>query len=404
MGFQLGIEKLLSEAKLKGELRGKRVALMANPASVDQNLRHSFDLVAQDSGIEITAAFGPQHGIRGEKQDNMIESDDFLDSKHGVPVYSLYGKVRRPTPEMLDAFDVLLFDLQDIGTRIYTYLTTLVYLLEDIQNQPDKELWVLDRPNPAGRIVEGPILLPEFETFVGAAPTCMRHGMTLGELANWYVQKKSLNSKLRVIPMEGYKMGPDHNHSWPGLPWVNPSPNLPRLTTAPIYPGTVLIEGTELSEGRGTTLPLEVFGAPDLCHEKIFDRMREEQGDWLKGCKVRPCYFEPTFQKHSGKLVNGVQIHVDHQNYDPSHFKPFRLISLYFRSVSQVYPNFELWKKPPYEYEKELMPVDMLSGSDFLRCWAEDGSRGPVDLDLYLQEDEHSWEEERQKHLIYPSN
>ncbi len=255
MAFQYGIEALLENQKLLASLKGRKVGLVAHPASVTQDLHHSLDALLAKR-ISIAAAFGPQHGLRGEKQDNMIESDDYVDPIHNIPVWSLYGSVRRPTAEMLAPLDVILFDLQDVGCRIYTFLTTLIYLLQDLAQFPNKELWILDRPNPVGRPVEGNLLDMDFATFVGAAPVPMRHGLTLGEMALLLVKDFALPTQVKVIPMIGYVPEEGPNFGWPtGVSWVNPSPNMPRLSCARLYAGTVLIEGTSLSEGRGTTIP-----------------------------------------------------------------------------------------------------------------------------------------------------
>ena len=262
--MKFGIDRLLENPKLRKPLAGKRVALLAHPASVTRGLTHALDALATLKDIKLTAAFGPQHGLRGDKQDNMIESPDFHDSTHGIPVFSLYGEVRRPTPQMMDTFDVLLVDLQDLGCRIYTFITTLRYILEAAA-QHRKAVWVLDRPNPVGRPVEGLRLRPGWESFVGAGPLPMRHGLTLGELANWFVKTLRLDVEFNVVTMEGWEPARAPGYGWPldERTWVNPSPNAPNLWMARCYAGTVMLEGTTLSEGRGTTRPLELFGAPE---------------------------------------------------------------------------------------------------------------------------------------------
>src|SRR4028118_2070539 len=258
-----GIDRLLGDAELRRELQGQRVALLAHPASVTRDLTHSLDALAV-SGLKVTAAFGPQHGLRGDKQDNMVESEDFTDPVHGIPVFSLYGEVRRPTGQSMGTFDVILIDLQDLGCRIYTFITTLLYVLEAAA-QHGKAVWVLDRPNPAGRPIEGLKLLPGWESFVGAGPIPMRHGLTLGELGRWFVDHFKLDVDYRVIEMEGYAPDEGAGFGWPeDRVWVNPSPNAANLNMARAYAGTVMLEGTTLSEGRGTTRPLELFGAPAL--------------------------------------------------------------------------------------------------------------------------------------------
>lgn len=399
----MGIERLLEEKELQSRLMEKRVALVAHPASVTKNLEHSLDALVQKTSVNIVKAFGPQHGMRGEKQDNMIESDDYLDPVHKIPVHSLYGKVRRPTPEMLEGVDVILFDLQDVGCRIYTYMTTLIYLMEDLENYPEKELWVLDRPNPAGRPVEGHFLDMEFSSFVGAAPTPMRHGLTLGELALWYKEFKGFKSPLTVIQMKDYEMHNGPWYGWPGdqLAWVNPSPNMPRLTNARQYAGTVLLEGTNLSEGRGTTIPLEVFGAPDLDLEKIENMMRKLAPQWLKGCGIKRTFFEPTFHKFKGELCKGFQVFTDFSFYNPEHFTPYRLCHVFLKSLRHTHPNFDLWRKPPYEYEETLLPIDILSGSTELREWVEASEPLVDQWDERMKVDEAKWKEIVKPFLLY---
>src|SRR5260221_251984 len=263
--MKFGIDRLIAEPALRAPLKGKRVALLAHPASVTSDLTHSLDALAACGDIRIAAAFGPQHGLRGDKQDNMIESPDFNDPVHGIPVFSLYGEVRKPTDAMMDAFDVLLVDLQDLGCRIYTFITTLRYVLEAAARHR-KAVWVLDRPNPAGRPVEGLTLRPGWESFVGAGSMPMRHGLTLGELGLWFIKTLKLDVEFRVIEMPDWQADAAPGFGWPlgERAWINPSPNAPNLWMARTYAGTVMLEGTTLSEGRGTTRPLELFGAPDL--------------------------------------------------------------------------------------------------------------------------------------------
>ena len=322
-GIRLGIDRLADDSGLRAPLHGRRVALLGHPASVTADLQHSLDVLAAMPEVHLTCAFGPQHGMRGDKQDNMVESDDYRDPVHGVPVHSLYGEGRRATTDILDGFDVLLVDLQDVGCRIYTFITTLLYMLEACAAH-GKAVWVLDRPNPAGRAVEGLRLEPGWESFVGSAPLPMRHGLTIGELARWFVRHFGLDVELRVIEMTGYDPYQAPGYGWPvgELSWVNPSPNAAGLSMARAYSGTVLIEGTTLSEGRGTTHPLEVVGAPDLDARALLDVMRRLRPEWLAGCRLRPCYFEPTFHKHAGQCCAGLQIHVDHGAYRPEAFQP----------------------------------------------------------------------------------
>ena len=398
--FQLGIERVLSESSLREKLFEKRLAFLGHPASVNQKLEHSLDLLATVNGLKVVAAFGPQHGMRGEKQDNMIESADYTDPALGIPVYSLYGKVRRPTPEMLKGWDVLLIDLQDVGCRIYTFLTTLFYMMEAL-NGGSQEIWVLDRPNPAGREVEGHTLDMKFASFVGAAPVPMRHGLTLGEAALWYRDFKKMKLNLTVIGMNGYKPTAGPGYGWPEMSWVNPSPNMPRLATARAYCGTVLFEGTNLSEGRGTTVPLEIFGAPTLNIPRILKEMRSMAPQWLEGCILRPAFYEPTFHKFKGELVHGLQIHVDGPSYKPEEFKPYRVCTLFLKAAQRVHADLDLWRQPPYEYEAKLMPIDILSGHDQLRKWVAASQPRVEEWHESLVADEKAWTAERAPHLLY---
>ena len=400
--IKLGVDNLLADKKFIERLAGKKVALLGHPASVTGDGRHTLDALAELPCVRLTAAFGPQHGMRGDKQDNMIESEDFFDAKHGVPVFSLYGKTRRPTAEMTATFDLLLVDLQDIGTRIYTFVTTLAYMLEACAEH-GKTIWVLDRPNPAGREIEGTILEPGWESFVGAAPMIMRHGLTLGELARWYVAEKKLNVDLTVVAMSGYDPNAGPGYGWPlhELPWLNPSPNASSLNMARCFPGTVLFEGTNLSEGRGTTTPLELVGAPDIDFEKLLARMVRLGLSWLEGCRIRPCFFEPTFHKHIGKLCAGLQIHTDFYDYRPDRFKPYRIAALILKSIRSAHPDYPIWRRFVYEYESERPAVDLLSGGTFLRQWVDDPSSTPADFDARLLPDERAWLEIRRPYLLY---
>jgi uncharacterized protein YbbC (DUF1343 family) len=401
--MKLGIERLLEDKRLRAPLEGKRVALVAHPASVTRDLTHSLDALAASGDVRITAAFGPQHGMRGDKQDNMIESADYTDPQHGIPVFSLYGDVRRPSGQMLSTFDVVLIDLQDLGCRIYTFITTLLYMLEAAA-ETGKEVWVLDRPNPAGRPVEGLTLRSGWESFVGAGPMPMRHGLTLGELGGWFIEHFKLDVAYRVIEMEGYNPNAAPGYGWPigERTWVNPSPNAPNLWMARAYAGTVMREGTCLSVGRGTTRPLELFGAPDIDAKHVIAEMHALAPDWLNGCVLRDCWFEPTFHKHAKTLCNGVQIHVeDPAYYDHEAFKPWRVQALAFRAIRNLYPAYELWRDFPYEYALGKLPIDVINGSPLLRAWVEDAHGAPADLDNLALPDEQAWIAERAKHLLY---
>jgi uncharacterized protein YbbC (DUF1343 family) len=376
------------------------VALLAHPASVTSDLVHSLDALSQ-AGLKLSAAFGPQHGLRGDKQDNMVESPDFTDPLHRVPVFSLYGEVRRPTAPMMDRFDVLLVDLQDLGCRIYTFITTLLYVLEAAAKH-GKEVWVLDRPNPAGRPVEGTRLRAGWQSFVGAGPLPMRHGLTLGELARWFIATRKLDVQCEVVPMQGWQPSCAPGFGWPlgERAWVNPSPNAPNVWMARGYAGTVMLEGTTLSEGRGTTRPLELLGAPDLEPRALLAKMRSLAPQWLQGCRLRECWFEPTFHKHAGKLCAGVQIHVDDPAYDHELFRPWRLIALAFKALRALRPDYELWRDFPYEYEKRL-PIDVINGGELLRRWVDDAAATPGDLEALARPDEADWLAEREPLLLY---
>jgi uncharacterized protein YbbC (DUF1343 family) len=400
--MKLGLDCLLASRALRKELAGKRVALLAHPASVTRDLTHALDAVAALPEIELTAAFGPQHGLRGDKQDNMIESADFRDPAHDIPVFSLYSSVRRPTPAMMSTFDVLLVDLQDVGTRIYTFITTLRYVLEEAALR-GKSVWVLDRPNPVGRPVEGLKLRPGWESFVGAGPLPMRHGLTMGEIARWFVATLNLKVDCRVVEMQGWDPAEGPGYGWPlgERSWINPSPNVPMLTSARCYPGTVMMEGTTLSEGRGTTRPFEVLGAPDLDSRALVDTMHELAPQWLKGCALRTCWFEPTFQKHAGMLCAGVQIHAEEPVYDHAKFRPWRLQALAFKAVRKLAPKYDLWRDFAYEYESGRLAIDLINGSDLLRKWVDDPRSAPADLDALASADEKAWDKERRPFLLY---
>ena len=395
MSIEFGLDHLLAEPSLRKPLAGKRIALLAHPASVTADLTHALDALATMPEIKLNAAFGPQHGLRGDKQDNMVESATFLDPRHGIPVFSLYGEVRRPTEAMMDSFDILLIDLQDLGCRIYTFITTLHYLLEAAARHR-KSVWVLDRPNPAGRPIEGLTLRPGWESFVGAGPMPMRHGLTMGELAQWFIAKAGLDVDYRTIPMRGWQPDARPGFGWPlgERTWINPSPNAPNLFMARCYAGTVMLEGTTLSEGRGTTRPLELFGAPDIDASAILREMHSQAPDWLAGCTLRECWFEPTFHKHAGKLCNGVQIHVEDGSYHHQVFRPWRLQALAFKAIRRRYPDYGLWRDFPYEYEHERLAIDLINGSPLLREWVDDPQATPADLDNLASADEKAWREE----------
>ena len=314
----------------------------------------------------------------------------------------MYGEVRRPTAAMMNTFDVLLVDLQDVGCRIYTYITTLRYVMEAAA-QYDKEIWVLDRPDPAGRPVEGLALRSDWESFVGSAVIPMRHGLTMGEMAMYFERKLGLNIDPQVILMQGWQPDAAPGYGWPleQRSWVNPSPNAPNIAMARCFSGTVMLEGTTLSEGRGTTRPLEVFGAPNLDVQALLKKMHALAPDWLQGCRLRECWFEPTFQKHAGELCAGVQIHVEHDHYQHDAFRPWHLTALLFKSLRLLQPDYEIWRDFPYEYELDKLPIDVINGSPLLREWVDDPAAQPGDLLGLTEVDESNWEAERADYLLY---
>lgn len=400
--MKFGIDRLLADPALRAPLAGKRVALLAHPASLTETMVHSLDALAACPEIELSAAFGPQHGLRGDKQDNMIESPDYRDPVHGIPVFSLYGEVRRPTDEMMDAFDVLLVDLQDLGCRIYTFITTLRYVLE-AGARLGKAVWVLDRPNPAGRPIEGLTLLPGLESFVGAGAMPMRHGLTMGELGHWFVDERGLDVDYRVVEMEGWQPEGGPGFGWPlgERVWVNPSPNAPNVNMARAYAGTVMVEGATISEGRGTTRPLELFGAPDIDARAVIAEMQALAPEWLQGCVLRDIWFEPTFHKHVGKLCSGVHIHAEGPAYDHGAFRPWRVQALGFKAIRRLYPDYDLWRDFPYEYVLDRLAIDVINGGPGLREWVDDAGALPGDLDAVTLPDEGAWADVRRKHLLY---
>ena len=400
--MKFGIDRLLEDKILRKPLIGKRLALLAHPASVTQDLTHTLDALASMPNIKLSAAFGPQHGLRGDKQDNMMESPNFIDPVLGIPVFSLYGDVRRPTAAMMDTFDILVIDLQDLGCRIYTFITTLRYVLEAAAAQ-QKSIWILDRPNPAGRPIEGLILQQGWESFVGAGPMPMRHGLTMAEMAHWFIKTLGLDVDCQVITMQGWQPESAPGFGWPlgERSWINPSPNAPNLFMTRCYAGTVMLEGTNLSEGRGTTRPLELFGAPDIDAKALIKTMYSIAPQWLDGCRLRECWFEPTFHKYAGQLCSGVQIHTDDPAYNHETFRPWRLQALAFKALRTEFPDYPLWRNFPYEYEVDRLAIDVINGSSLLREWVDDAQALPEDLESITHSDEKSWEEERLAFLLY---
>jgi uncharacterized protein YbbC (DUF1343 family) len=316
---------------------------------------------------------------------------------HGIPVFSLYGEVRRPTDAMMASFDVLVVDLQDLGCRVYTFLTTLRYVLEAAARH-GKSVWLLDRPNPIGRPVEGLSLRAGWESFVGAGALPMRHGLTLGEAARWFIRAAALDVECEIVGMRGWR--PDAGWPLGERVWVNPSPNAPNVYMARCYPGTVMLEGTTLSEGRGTTRPLELFGAPDIDAHRVLEKMSAMAPQWLEGCALRACWFEPTFHKHAGNLCAGVQIHAEAPHYAQSAFKPWRLMALAFKAIRSIDPAYPLWRDFPYEYETRLA-IDVINGGPALRSWVDDKAATPADLDAMARADEEAWRAARAELLLY---
>jgi uncharacterized protein YbbC (DUF1343 family) len=400
--MKFGIDRLLEDSVLRRPLVGKRLALLAHPASVTQDLTHTLDALASMPDMTLSAAFGPQHGLRGDKQDNMVESPDFIDPQLGIPVFSLYGDVRRPTAAMMDTFDILLIDLQDLGCRIYTFITTLRYVLEAAATH-HKSIWILDRPNPAGRPIEGLTLQQGWESFVGAGPMPMRHGLTIAEMARWFIKTLALDVDCKVITMQGWQPESAPGFGWPlgERSWINPSPNAPNLSMTRCYAGTVMLEGTTLSEGRGTTRPLELFGAPDIDAKTLIKSMYKIAPQWLHGCRLRECWFEPTFHKYAGQLCSGVQIHTDDPSYNHETFRPWRLQTLAFKALRLQSPNYPLWRDFPYEYELDRLAIDIINGSSLLREWVDNDQAFPEDLEKITRNDEIAWQEERLKFLLY---
>jgi uncharacterized protein YbbC (DUF1343 family) len=400
--MKTGLDYFIENAALRRSLANKHIALLAHPASVSQDLTHSLDALAALNDINLSVAFGPQHGLRGDKQDNMVESPDYTDPRHHIPVYSLYGKVRRPTDAMMDSFDALLIDLQDLGCRIYTFITTLRYMLEAAAKH-NKTVWILDRPNPAGRPIEGLTLRNGWESFVGAGAMPMRHGLTMGEMANWFIATLKLDLDCKIIPMQHWQADSAPGYGWAlgERTWINPSPNAPNLWMARCYAGTVMLEGTTLSEGRGTTRPLELFGAPDVDASQIIKKMQQLAPQWLQGCRLGEIWFEPTFHKHRGKLCSGVQIYVEDNSYQHQKFKPWRLQAVAFKAIRNLYPDYPLWRDFPYEYEVGKLAIDVINGSTLLREWVDDFESTPNDLESLTKKDEKIWQEEIQEFLLY---
>lgn len=374
------------------ELKSASVGLLVHPASINSGYRHSSDIFLKSRKFKIGAFFGPQHGIKGETQDNMIEWEGYKDKSSGLPVYSLYGKTRKPSSHMLRNIDAVAIDLQDVGARYYTFIWTMDLVMEAAE-ELGKSIVILDRPNPInGKTIEGPILDPKYSSFVGLKPLPIRHGMTIGEIALYLKDNYYPNLDLHIICMHGWKRTMWFEDT--GLPWVMPSPNMPTVDTAAVYPGICLLEGTNLSEGRGTTRPFEIIGATFIEPERFVKRLN---GFRLPGVYFRPMHFQPTFQKHEGKLCGGLQIHL----LNRKKFLPFKTAAAILKTTYELYPKNFRWNNPPYEYETRLLPIDILAGTDRFRHDIETG--------VAIDEMEAWWESQlldfnnnfREKYLLY---
>lgn len=386
---KLGIEVLL-ESRLD-LLKDFRVGLIVNPASIDRQFQHTADLLHRQPGVNLTALFGPQHGIRGETQDNMIEWQSFRDSRTGLPAYSLYGETRKPTPEMIDDVDLLIFDVPDVGTRVYTFNYTMALAMQAAR-EAGKRFLVLDRPNPiTGTHIEGNILEPEFKSFVGMFPIPMRHGMTTGELALMFNSEFGIGCELECVEMEGWRREMWYDET--KLPWVLPSPNIPTPETTVVYPGAVMFEGTNVSEGRGTTKPFEIIGAPFIDPYELIEVLAQEN---LPGIVFRPVHFQPTFHKYVGELCGGVQIHV----IDREAFRPVKTSIAIISATHLLYPERFEWKQPPYEYVYDKLPFDVINGSSVIREQIE-ANTPTSEIEEPWQSDLSEFAKLRQKYLLY---
>jgi len=387
MPVRLGSDRLLSSTRL----HGARVGIVCNHASVDRGFVHVVDRLAASDQIRLAAIFGPQHGFRSDVQDNMIETPHRDDPSRRVPIYSLYSETREPTAEMLRGLDVLVIDLQDIGARIYTYIYTMANCLKACARHGVPVI-VCDRPNPINGIhVEGALLQPGFESFVGLYPIPMRHGMTMGELARLFNERFGIGATLEVVPMDGWRR--DMFADAADVAWVMPSPNMPTLDTAIVYPGTVLFEGTMLSEGRGTTRPFELVGAPWIEAERFAKEMNALA---LPGVYFRPAAFEPTFQKHARQPCGGCQLHVT----DRAAFRPVLAGVALIEMFRNLNPQNFAWRQPPYEYEHDKLPIDILAGSATLRQQIE-SNVAPTEIAASWRADEQSFEQLRRPYLLY---
>ena len=372
-------------------LDGSRVGLIVNPASINSRFEHAADLLHQHLQINLTALFGPQHGIRGETQDNMIEWQSFRDQRTALPAYSLYGETRKPTPEMLANLDVLVFDIQDVGTRVYTFVYTMALAMEAAR-ECGKRFIVLDRPNPIGGLqIEGNLLEPDFQSFVGMFPIPMRHGMASGELALMFNREFGIGCELEVVKMEGWRRSMFYEDT--RLPWVMPSPNIPTVDTAVVYPGSVMFEGTNISEGRGTTRPFEIIGAAYIEPDELIEELRKDN---LPGVVFRPLHFQPTFHKFAVEICGGIQIHV----IDRNAFKPVITGAAIISAIRRLYPDGFQWKQPPYEYVYDKLPFDVINGSSRLRERIEAG-RPVAEIEESWRDGLREFGERRETYLLY---
>ena len=384
----LGIDRLLSTERHL--LDGRKVGLLCNPASIDARFRHSADLLFEQPGVTLGAIFGPQHGFRADLQDNMIETPHASDARRRVPIFSLYSETREPSSDMFSGLDALVIDIQDVGTRVYTFVYTMANCLRAAVKH-HLPVIVCDRPNPIDGVdVEGNILRDEYTSFVGQFPIPMRHGMTVGELASLFNQHFRIGADLYVVAMDGWKRAMYYDET--ALPWVIPSPNMPTLETAMVFPGAVLFEGTKLSEGRGTTRPFELVGAPWIDGDHLAEAMNARR---LPGVHFRPAFFEPTFQKHAGQTCGGCQIHV----LDRETFRPVRTCVELIAEFRRQDPGRFEWREPPYEYEHEKMPIDILYGSEALRLAVEAGEVSS--LVASWPEEEERFRRVREPFLLY---
>jgi uncharacterized protein YbbC (DUF1343 family) len=385
---QTGLDVLLSHRK--NVLTGKRIALLANPSSIDSRYRLIVDCLIAEKNWNVVALWGPEHGLRGEMQDQEY-CDAFQDPKTGLPVYSLYGNQLKPSAEMMRDIDVVVFDMQDVGSRYYTFIYTLSYVMEACMEH-HKEVIVLDRPNPInGADIEGPVLEQGYESFVGRYRIPIRHGMTIGELAFYFHHEQGLNCRLEVIKMEGWQRQDFFEQT--GLPWVLPSPNMPTVDTAIVYPGMCLFEGTNVSEGRGTTRPFEIFGAPWIQPDKFCEAMESFH---LPGVQFRALYFRPTFNKFQHQLCGGLQMHVT----DRIKFRPVKTALCLLHVLLREHSDDFLWKDPPYEFVTDRLPIDILWGNSWIR---EDLEKGiaPDAIESKWQVELESFLKIREKYLLY---